>query len=51
MLTDWWAYQYAENPKLDNQAAVDESFDKDTLLQKLENDPDSPDFDWESMSP
>jgi len=51
MLTDWWAHQYLENPKLDDQAVVDEDFDQEALLRKLDEDPDSDDFDWESLNP
>ncbi len=51
MLTDWWAHQYLENPKLDDQAVVDEDFDQDALLRKLDENPDSEDFDWEQLTP
>lgn len=51
MLTDYWSHQYLDNPKLDTEAIEDDSFDKDSLLKKLEQDPDSPDFDWEELSP
>lgn len=50
MLTDWWAYQYLENPNLDSQAVVDDDFDQDEIIRKLEEDPDSDDFDWESLT-
>ena len=45
METDFWAYQYLKNPKVDE--VEDEDFDLEQVLKDMETNP----CDWEDAAP